>query len=300
MPLASPTLGDPVDVGDLVARIQRDLRGNLKEPFDLLSSALTAVTTDENAIVATGIDQIVANAFVAIDEEILLVKTVAGTTITFQRGLYNTNITSHAIGSLVEVNPRYFPSTIGDAIVEEIRSWPQDIYRVRTDTIAFGASDQMIDWDPAPNGFRRILDARFNETSGDHPVDMRVEVVPNLDTADYPSGYGIRRADRIVAGNMRLAYASDFTLSSVSLSTTLATIGLPASLYDALIFGVLWRLLTPREIQVLDRTAQPQPRSATDTPPTRTVAVAGSYKQLRDERLANEATRLRDLYPPRF
>lgn len=300
MPLAAPTLGDPVTVGDLIARIQRDLRGHLKEPYDILATALTAVTTNETATVTYGSDEIVDDALVAIDEEVLRVVSVSGLTPTFARGVFNTNITAHAIGSVVEVDPRFFPSTIGDAIVEEIRSWPQDLYRVRTDTIAFGNTYGSIDWDPAPTGFRRVLSAHFFETGGDHPVEARIEVVPNLDTGDYASGYMIRHIDRTTAGNMRIVYAADFTVSSVARATTLAEIGLPASLYDALIFGVLWRLMTPREIQVLDRTAQPQPRQAQDTPPTRTVAVAGSYKQLRDDRISVEIDRLRDLYPPRF
>jgi hypothetical protein len=289
MPIGSPTLGDPVDVGDLVARIQRDLRGSTREGFDILATEIG--TGDSSATTTFAVPSIAEQALIAIDEEILLVTACSGTSISIIRGVFNTNVTAHAAGAVIEAEPAFFPSAIGDAIVEEIRSWPIELHRERSATVAFGAVDEAVSW--TPTGFRYPLEAFFTEASGDHAVNVAQDVVVNSSI--------VRRTDRFgVSGDLALTYAADFTLASVGFTTTLADVGLPASCYDIVVYGVLWRLLAPRDIQVLDRTAQPQPRAAEDTQAGRTVSVAATYKQLRDQRIAEEATRLRNAHPWSF
>lgn len=299
MPVGAPTLGDPVDVGDLVARVQRDLRGSLREPFDLLAGNLAAASGDASVDVTYGVDALRERALVGIGEETLLVRSVAGLTVTFARGIFNTNIVAHTSGDVIEVDPAYFPAAIGDVLVEEIRSWPLEVGRVRTADISFGATDRAVDWAAGPTGFRRLLASSFLEASDDHPVDIDLTVTPNASTSLFASGYAISRTSRIASGTARLVYLADFTLTDVSFSTTLSTIGLPATLYDAAVYGALWRLLSPREVAVADRTAQPQPRQSSDTPPGRTLSAGAGFKQLRDQRIEEEVRRLRDLYPPR-
>lgn len=303
MPVGSPTLGNPETIADLIARIQQDLRGETREAFGYLSGSLSAGTTPELVALAASVPQISTGALVAIDEELLLVTAVSGTNVTLARGVQNTNITTHAAGSIVEANPRFFPFAIGNAIVEEIRSWPPDLYVTDTVDVAFGAADHVVDFD-APAGFRSVLAGAWFGSGSDHWVTTPTlpVVVPNASTDLYPSGFSVSRSPQhfgyMDSGTLRVVVSKDYTLADISLATELADIGIPASCYDVVVYGCLWRLLAPREVGRLGTTSQPQPRAKGDVPARATLAAAAGYKQLRDERLAEEVMRLRETYRP--
>lgn len=299
MPVGSPTLGNPETVGDLVARVQQDLRGEHREGFGYLTGTLTAGTTAESVTLAAAVPQISTNTLVAIDEELLLVTAVSGATITVARGVQNTNITAHAAGAVVDANPRFFPFAIGNAIVEEIRSWPPDLYRADSVEVAFGSTDAAVEFDPG-DGFRTVLDTSFFGVGADHwsTIATPPRVTRNANLTDYPSGMSINRVGVYDSGTMRVVFAADFDLADVSLTTDLADIGIPASTYDVVIYGCLWRLLAPREVGRLGTTSQPQPRTKGDVPARATLSAAAGYKQLRDERLTEEILRLKEIYRP--
>jgi hypothetical protein len=255
---------------------------------------------DATGTLVSGIPEIGEGGLVAIDEETLLVKAVNGLSVTLARGINGSKIAGHSEGSIVEVNPRFFPAVIGSAIVEEIRSWPPDMYRVETADVAFGSTELATEFSPS-TAFRTLLEATWYSSYADHYSTLATmpRITRSADTDVYGSGYSIQRyGPDFDSGTLRVVYATDFDLDSLELDSALADIGIPASSYDVVIYGVLWRLLAPREAGRLNTLSQPQPRAKQDVPARATLSAAAGYKQLRDERLAEEILRLKEYYRP--
>jgi hypothetical protein len=294
-------LGSPTTVADLVARVQADLRGESRESFTVLSGSLSSSPANETVAVAAVPSGLSANAMVSCESELLMVVSVAGTSVTFQRGVQNTEVSAHASGTVIDVNPRFFSHAIGNTMVEEIRSWGQGLYRVATEDVAFGVTDEEVEFTPEAD-FRDVLAASFYGSGMDHPVDVQATVTPNANTTLYPSGWAVRKVPMYGvsrdSGTLRVVYSRGFDLTGVDFDTTLADIGIPESCHDVVIYGCLWRLLAPREIGRLNTTSQPQPRAKNDVPARATLSAAAGYKQLRDERLAEEMMRLKERYRP--
>lgn len=288
-------------IGDVVGRVNRKVNGSLRQPFNKLAVAMDASqTTVQLAQAALGVSQ---GSYLGIDDEIVYVYDFSAGTLTasIERGVNGTTPATHDIGTFVEVDWRWFSVDVLDELGNEIRSWPEDLFVVRTTDVAVGNVGST--FDVALTGFRHVLAIHRSRTGSDRWADVTANhsVTTGLPTSSYPSGNAlIAPLSNWGVGTVRVTYAADFTTATIERATPLATIGLSPSLTDALEYGAAYRLLAPREAQRSSVESQPEPRQSSEVAAGVTLRAAAGFKQLRDERIAEEVTRLRGLYPIRF
>lgn len=288
-------------LGDLSDRLHRMVKGSRRESFNVLGATVDSSTTTITFTKPT--DGITEGTYLGIGTEIMYVYSVTGgNTATVRRGMFNTLAAAHTVNDLIEVDWRWFTADVIDALADDIRSWPEDVFKVSfQDVDVTGASAAA---DIPLTGFRSVLAIRRSLPGRDRwikePSNL-YRVDTGLPATAFPSGNALYLPNtRAGAGTVRVDYAADFITATLDVATLIADIGLPTTLIDAALYGGAWRLLVDREAQRSAVESQPEPRQATDVKEGSSANVGSYYKRLRDTRLAEEARRLRGHYPYRF
>lgn len=288
----------------LVNRSRRKVRGTKREPFNVLAEPLVSAAdllVLTNAV--TGANAITIGDYLGIGAELMLVTAVdvPNKRVTVLREVDGTPMpASHAAGSVVEVNWRWLTADLLTDLADEIRSWPDGIFKIATVDVSIGTGSRSVDL-PVTR-FRYPLQLRRKST-GRQWVDVpgrqfRVEM--GLPTSEFTSGNAliVNSSLSAIAAQYNLTYAQAFDVSAVeNPATDLDVVGLSAYLYDAAIYGVAFRALAGDEAGRSDEIAQPEPRDAEEVDPFDAMQAASAFKAIRDLRLAEEKSRLRTLYP---
>lgn len=287
-------------LGDLSNRLHRMVKGSRRESFNVLGT--TVNTTDVSIVFTKPTDGITEGTYLGIGTEIMYVYSVAGgNTATVRRGMFNTLAAAHTVGDLIEVDWRWFTADVIDALADDIRSWPEDVFKVSSADVSVGAGTA---FDLPLTGYRSTLKIRRSIPGGERWVDEPsnlYRVATGLPTSSFASGNALYLPNtRAGSGTVRIDYAADFITATLDIATLIADIGLPSTLIDAALYGGAWRLLVDREAQRSAVESQPEPRQATDVKEGASANVGSYYKRLRDTRLAEEARRLRGHYPYKF
>lgn len=285
------------NVGALIEQTRRHLFGAHKPQLNKLASALTDSTT--TVTTSYNLNGAVAGSTLCIDNEIVYVweATPASKQLVIERGWLGTTPTAHNAGSIIEVNPRFAVPVIRQALQDELRSWPPELFRVEAqdvelasntrliDLAAFGSVIQVLRVTRPPTSVEtawRRLPFRFERTTGD----------------EYPSGVAVLTNPTDVAMTVRVAVAAPFATDTFADSVDLVTqVGLAESMLDIAPLGAASRLLAVKEIQRVDASSQGDPRIATEIPNGAISATSRQLRALRDKRFAEEALRLRNAYP---
>lgn len=290
----------PTTVLQLIGRVHRAVRSYQSGRYLLLSAAsLSSSATTVPLSSATGAPA--AGSVICVGTELMLVTAVSGANLTVVRGFMGTTAATQAASSVVEVGHRWYSAHVLDALREEIQSWPENVYVEDTVTITLGGNDVAINAAVDPK-YRYLLRSILHpDAQNEAPRDIGVRVYPTTETG-YASGWALDLGRyRGSTGNLEVVYAADFTLTNIdTTSTTLATIGVSGSLIDAWVYGASSRLLLEAETPRSAIVSQPEPRTAED------VAMMGAARhgallgERRDQRIAEEAARLRIRHPWRF
>jgi|GEM_PF-6655919 len=286
-------------INALVAKARRRLRGSKREPFRLLSEAVPSGQTFLRLTAPPSKVQV--DDYLCLGAEILVVTSVdeEQNQLNVLRGVDDTpQPTTHAAGTRVEINWRWFTADLLDHLTDEIRSWGDGIYGVKDVTVSLGATSRAVDlpltrflW---PLELRQKVSTRAWKTVPAR--SFRVE--QGLPTSEFASGNALILPRQSFASTLILTYAQSFDVSAVdSLTTDLATVGITERLHDAAFYGIAWRALSSEESSRLDDGSQPEPRAADEVEPGDQMRAASAYKAIRDLRLEEEKRRLRTLYP---
>ncbi len=269
--------------GELTLEILDALVGGETPPSTTLNGSVDATTT--TLTLAQALPSALAGVVLGVGPEKVKVATVSGLELTVVRGHLTTAV-AHGSGTVVMHGWRWFPADVFRAIRDEINSWPEEVYQVKRASATLMEKPTTV----AVPGFRRLLDVR-DTTYG---ASLR-----QIQVYETSSGHkALAHADDLV---VELTYGADFDTSTFAWSTDLETVvGVPTSMLDVVRHGVNWRLLSERDAQRSDLTAQPEPRDSMEVREFTTMRSASAHKQLRDARLADESRRLHSLYPPRF
>ena len=291
-------------VATLIERTRRELYGGHRPQLNALASACGS--GDASISLSFDLGPVMQAAYLGIDNEILYVISNDRATRTAQvlRGQLGTTAAAHAQNAVVEANPRFYRAQVNDTMLDEVRSWPNNVYRVKT--LSLTTANDTLGYDAAgidPN-WLRILELRrapnltTGLTSNKLYPKVSFEASRNVDPAIYPSGTAIFLNDYLIAGvGMRLTYAAPFTTSAWGETADLeADLGIGATLEDVLRYGTLWRLLSGREIPRTDLTDAVVPGQEQDVPAGIISQSAAALLRVRDRRLDDEAKRLLDLY----
>lgn len=289
-------------VGQKVQEVRRVLLGTHRPEYNVLTSTITSTT--DSLTVTHGATAIARGSYLGIDNEVCYVWSRSNQTVTVQRGMLGTTAAAHTAGALVEVDPRFPNGLILDEMKAEIASWPRAIYQVDSDDLSLGSGDTAVDF--GPTGLIDILRIYRQPVSStdDRWPDLAFSYKRNLPTADFSTGGAIfldRSGSSSESFDITVVYSKKFTTSTFVDATDLqATVGLSESLEDALKYGTAWRLLAGREVKRTFTEGQGEPRNSDEVPPGHMASVAQQMRQLRNERLADEAKRLAGMHPWRM
>jgi len=293
---------DTTTVEYLINATLRELNGMHRAEWNKLA---TTVDTDDESVVATfDLKGIAAGSYVGLGNEILYVwdTTVPTKTLTVQRAMLGSTRETHDAGDLIEVNPRFPRFAILAALRDEIRSWIPNLYRIAADTFTLDGGETSINLDGLGD-ILKILDvSRVPVNSGDPYTRVAYRIDRHADTDTFDSGTAIHVTDSPGSTtSYRIVCATPFDVSTFDETTYLVDdIGLAGSMFDIAPLGAAWRLLATREVKRTFTEGQGEPRIAQEVPPGHILQAATGLKQLRDQRIAEEAKRLALTYAPKM
>jgi hypothetical protein len=285
------------NVGALIEQTRRHLFGAHKPQLNKLASALSQSATTITA--SYNLNGAVAGSTLCIDDELVYVweATPANKQLIIERGWLGTTPAAHDAGALIEVNPRYSVPVIRQALQDELRSWPPELFRVEAQDIPVASNTRLIDlttFGPIIQVLRITRPPSSNETAW-RRVSHRFE---RTTSDEYPSGVAVLPQAIGEAVTVRVAVAKPFAVETFSDNVDLITqVGLAESMLDIAPLGAASRLLAVKEIQRVDMSAQGDPRIATEVQGGTITATSRQLRALRDKRFAEEALRLRNAYP---
>lgn len=285
------------NVGALVEQTRRLLLGAHTQQLNKLSATITA--TDTTISTTYDLKGAVAGSSICIGDELLYVwETVPATkTLTVSRGWLGTTPAIHVAGVVVEINPRFSTPILRQALQDELRSWPPELFNVQSQDVTVARDTRLVDmttFGPVIQVLRVTRPPTSTETAW-RRVTFRYE---RTTSDSYPSGV-INLGTAIgEATTLRIDAACPFAVDTFTDNIDLVTqVGLADSMLDIAPFGAAARLLATKEVQRVTMAAQGDPRIATEVQSGTITATSRSMRQLRDKRFAEEALRLRNAYP---
>lgn len=284
-------------------RCQARLLGEHTEQIDRLNGAVSNTTT-ETLTVEFEVRSIGPGAVIEIDSELMYVTGRTGTTVSVLRGFRGTTAATHADNAIITVNPRWPLSDLVAIMEEELRSWPLQLGGVRVVEIVVGAGEYLVEIpdDSLPGPITRVLDAQLLSAVGtDFPQRNRIDValIHDADLDEFGSGYAIQLQQPVDYDQVvQLTYLHEYTMTALATGSTdlETTVGLRPSVVDILIYGVMWRSMSTREVGRTDSAAVAS-STAERVPPTHLIQAGEALRQIRDQRLQDEMMRMNDLYP---
>lgn len=279
--------------------------GSRREPYNRLASAITDSST---TLTLKHVPDPHHNYYIGIGPEIMFVADTDDSTktLTVERG-DDTPAVAHDADTRVELGWRFFTADLLAYFRDEVASWPDTIFAVGSENVTIGIQSRDVDLPLTRFRFPLALKARRSATIVSYPytwVDVpriKFRIEQNLPTSEFPSGNALIVPKHADATDYRLEYAQSFDLAGISdLTTDIADIGLTETMIDAVMYGIGWRALSGDEAARSDTASQPEPREAEEVEAGDRARLATLWKEIRAERLADEARRLRQTYRVRF
>lgn len=293
----------PETVRNQIDRCRRRLMAMHRPEFNRLDGAVDDV--GEVITLSETLRALGPGSRVAIDDELLYVWStdVSGKTATVLRGDLGSTAVAHVDGSIVEVNPRFPAFEIRDVLTEEIRSWPNSLFRVVSHDAIVSAGSTAVDSGISSEEWLAVLNVTRSpygstrDTLNDVRIPFRIE--RNLDPARFTSGAGIFLDSVAPSGGttMRVTMAMPFDTTDLADTVEMQDVGLTTSMYDIPALGVAARLVANRETIRTFTEGQGEPRRSEEIPPMYATQASQGLMKLRDKRIAEEAQRLLHRYP---
>lgn len=291
----------PTSTVDLCAQTERLLVHHDREAHNRL---VTGIDSDDTSLTvefdATGIEKDVQ---LAIDFELLRVWERADKTITVERGDEETTEAAHSGGARIVVKPRYPRAHILQALNDELAALTapnNGLFKMTT-----LATD--ITYDQGVYGYNLTADFLEAYEVSWEPVAStkdRTFLAPGtfetrrgLDTTDFASGNAIFLPPGITHGAaVRVRYKAGFSSIAADTADINTTSGLPTTATDLLPLGASIRLMAPLELARNYVDAQGDSRRSDEVPPGAIDRSVRGLMVLRDQRVRDEAARLRQQF----
>lgn len=295
------------EVGNVIERVRRQLASSLRYEVNVLGAALNATETVVQLTYALSAG-LRTGAVLSVGREDMRVVSVDANakTATVIRGWQDSDGGAHDNGTEVWVNPRFTRFDIAEALVDEIRSWGRELYRVADDTLTVADSAETLELPVEWADAWGVIDVKRNWTAEDTSAWPRIGAKLLRGTASgfdgaTTSGLLLRFTDLVLAGKVHVTVALPFDLTALDDDTDLVDdVGLRESMLDVLALGMKHRLVGDAEHSRHSRMTQDEPRRAEEVPPGAALQDAAQTFAVYLRRRGEEANRLRSLYPLRM
>ncbi|MEL0332076.1 MAG: hypothetical protein VW982_07665 [Candidatus Poseidoniales archaeon] len=268
-----------------------------------LGAALNATETVVSfALPSTSPAGVVAGATIEVGAELMYVFSVTSGAATVLRGYKGSEATTHALGALVTINPKFPTYQILDALNHELRdlSSPQNgLFQIKTVEVTFNAAQDGYDLTGVTDDVLSIYQVTYSDPGSEasEPAITEYALRRDRNTSAFPSGYGlILHSDAWPGETVRVLYKTGFSTLAAA-TTALSTTGLHSEAYDLPVLGAALRLMSSRPIRREFLDEQGSSRMADEVPPGAVSASMRDLRALRLDRMNAEATRLDGQYP---
>jgi hypothetical protein len=268
---------------------------------------LTTTLDNSETGVALDIDHLSAQAhgsIIEIGTEQMFVMSYSAPTYTVVRGWNGSTAAAHTSGDLVYVNPRFPRSMVVQALEEEINSWPNDVGKITSTELAFSATATAVDSGlGASVDLRRFLGLKTEpENAYDQWRNLDFGHIRDADASDFTSGYGIQPAAPLgiaTTCHLQALVGYDLTLIATESTNLNTTVGVTGHMEEALMYGVMMRMMSGEEINRTDERHAQQEQRNERVPPTYLTQTMAIYSELRDRAIVEEVRRINAEYPYR-
>lgn len=283
----------------LLNRVSRQLLSGTVEERNKLA---TSIDNDDTTVVASyDLAGLRSGTVFEIDAELFYVweATTGSKSMVVERGYLGTAAVAHTAGAIITLNPRFPKAQMLDALnqeIDDLSSPANGLFRVVATNISYNGSDRQVNITGASN-IIDLIDVRLRYLSDDFPVIRKVRLGRDLPTADFASGYALVFDEGTMAGTLRVRYKAPFTrVASISDDIQSVTY-IPVTMEDILEYGVMARMLSPREIKRNFIESQGDTRRSDEVPPGAMRDSFSNILRLRRDRIVAEAARLARQYP---
>lgn len=283
----------------LLNRVSRQLLSGTVEERNKLSAS---IDSDDTTLVTTyDLAGLRSGTVFEIDSELFYVweATTGSKTLIVERGYLGTTAASHSSGAVITLNPRFPKAQMLDALnqeIDDLSSPANGLFRVVATNITYNGSDRQINITGATN-IIDLIDVRLRYLSDDFPVIRKIRLGRDLPTADFASGYALVFDEATMAGTLRVRYKAPFTRVSVISDDIQSVTYIPVTMEDILEYGVMARMLSPREVKRNFIESQGDTRRSDEVPPGAMRDSFSNILRLRRDRIVAEAARLARQYP---
>ena len=280
-------------VGDAVTRTKRLLNSNTRTELDAVHTLLTADGATIRLKYQT--DGIRAGSYISVGDgttpyETMYVHARNGEYATVQRGVDGSAGYTWAVGTTIEVEPRFTEHQIYEAVKDAILALPNNLYAVNRTTASFSTTEQSVTSSAlATTGFNQVLSATRTARSGEDRL-----LAFNVKVQEYAGAYEVIRQEGIEkAVTVNLTYAHPFVTSTLTLGIDLVdTVGMTVEMTDIPALGAAASLLLGEESLRLDLHSQGDSRSDAAVAAGDRARYSMVLQAQYDRRVSQEARRL--------
>ena len=266
---------------------------------------LTANLTSSGLSLALGSVSNIGKGVVEIDDELIWIDTYdrvssTATAAPYGRGYQGSTAASHTTNTKVTISPTFPKLSIKRAINDTIKaSYPQ-LYGVDRTTFSLTATQSTY---ALPSAAETVLAVSW-DTPG--PTGEWIPVKnwrqdSQANTTAYPTGQTIGIYDRITSGRtVQVVYTKEPTALSNNADVFETVTGLPSSTKDVIVYGASYRLASFIDPGRLTFTSAEADQADTKLQYGSGSNAARFMLALYQQRLNEEASKLRDKYPVRI
>ena len=279
-------------VANTIGRIRRQLHSGFRYEMSTLSAGITDSTTTIPLSFALPA-QLREGALLSIGLESMrvLATDIPGRTATVIRGYSGSTAAAHDSGDQVEINARFEPVSVYEAMVAEIESWSPGLFAVVTDDFDVDGSTETLALGTGFEGCIGVIEALFTPVGSAVARRMDARLVRS-------ENVHLRLINGLSSGSVYVRAALPFIAADLALDDDLvADVGLRQSMIDLVELGCKLRLLVDSEAQRGGRLVQDQLKRAEETPVGAFVPGANFNMTYYRMRKAEETTKLHALYP---
>ena len=293
-----PTLSDMID------EVRSSLAGYTlrQDRITYLNSAI--LSTDTAMVIGSSAN--LAKGIIEIDDELIWIDNFSQASSTlnaapgFGRGYQNTNASPHAQYAQVTLSPTFPKNIIKKAINDTINSFYPKLWAVASTTFTFNASQTTY---ALPDDFESILYMSWQTTGSSQewlPINRwRADQMANVATFNTQNTVNIYES--IQPGRtVQVWYTTTPNTLDNSTDDYADVTGLPSSSSEVVILGASYKLLSYIDSGRINLSSAEADLNDTKIPSTAGVSASRYIFALYQQRLSEEALKLKDKYPIRI
>ena len=296
---------DTITCAQLIDKTRRWLTGSRGLVLNRLSGAIDATQTDLTTAYDPG--PIATNTYLGVDDEMVYVWEVdrGSKTLVVSRAQLGTQAATHADGGILETGARFPRYAIKEALQDEIRAWPDDVFQVKVRGLDAAVNQAAFDLGLRDDQFHNVIQIERAPVLGrttytaDRWSTIPFRVARQMPRDSFPSGTAIFLTQRAPTDvGLRVMVSAPFDVDDIADDDDIVEDwGLARSMCDIPPMGAAARLVQASEILRTDTEAGVESRISAEIPPSYQSQTAVALRTVADRRLRAEAMKLRGRYP---